>query len=374
MEFYAQTSDLSQELDLVQHVVERRFTIPVLSNVLLEFDKLELRLSATDLALGARCACPARAKAPGAVAVPARRLLDIVRSLPDAEARFKVVENDRLEVKCDRSVFKLVGMAKEKFPVLPEMPKPQARIAVGVLRALVERTIFAVSCDESHLSLTGALLVVKPERAVIAATDGHRLALAEHRGEVPGVSGDLRMLVPHQAMTELQRLLAASAQEAEVRIAGDDRHLFFAVGRRLLISRVLTGEFPNYEAVLPKENTKVVELDAELARAAVRRVALLADERSGAISVELGQNRVEFGCSGGQHGEARESLDARNGEALKIGFNYHYLLDFFGAAGKAGTVRLELKDGQSAAELRLSEDDSYGFRYVVMPLRVRGGA
>ncbi len=337
---------------------------------MLEFENFQLRLSATDLELGARCTCPAKVKTAGVVTVPARRLHEIVRSLPEADIRFRVLENNWLQVTCERSSFKLVGMAKEIFPALPSVPKPQAKVPASVLENLIDRTIFAISNEESRFILNGALLVVKREAVTMVATDGHRLALAEHRGEIAGINGELRMLVPHKAMCELRRLLTESVEEANVEFASNDRHLFFSIMDRLLISRTLTGQFPNYEAILPRENNKVVELDLKLVSAALRRVALLADERSRAVWLQLEKDRLEIASSGGEHGEASEVLDARNGEALKIGFNYQYLLDFFDAVGKAGAVRLELKDDQSAAELRPTDEDGYQYRYVVMPMRV----
>jgi DNA polymerase-3 subunit beta len=241
---------------------------------------------------------------------------------------------------------------------------------VSVLENLIDRTIFAISNEESRFTLNGALLVVKPEAVTMVATDGHRLALSEHRSEIGGLSGELRMLIPRKAMGELRRLVAEGVPEANVEIASDDRHLFFSVIDRLLISRTLNGQFPNYEAILPRENNKVVELDRELFSAALRRVALLADERSHAVRLQLEKDRLEIASSGGEHGEASEVLDARNGETLKIGFNYQYLLDFLAAVGKAVAVRLELKDDQSAAELRPPDEDGYQYRYVVMPMRV----
>jgi len=369
MEFFAQRSDMIKQLDLVQGVVEKKTTIPILSNVLLEFESFQLRMTATDLELGAQCTCPAKVKTAGAVTVPARRLLEIVRSLPDAEIRFRVLENNWVQITCVRSSFKLVGIAKDNFPALPTVPKPQAKIPASVLKNLIDRTIFAISHEESRLCLNGALLVVKPETVTLIATDGHRLALAEHRNEIAGVNGELRMLVPRKAMVELRRLLADTVEEAQVETASSDSHLFFSIMDRLLISRLLTGQFPSYESVLPRENSKVVGLDGERISTALRRVAVLADERSHAVRFQLDKDRLEITSSGGDHGEASEVLDAQNGEALIIGFDYRYLLDFFDVAGKAGAVRLELKDGQSAAELRPSEEDGYRYRYVVMPMR-----
>jgi DNA polymerase-3 subunit beta len=369
MEFFAQKSDMLKHLDLLQGVVEKKATIPILSNVLLEFENFQLRITATDLELGAQCTCPAKVKTAGAVTVPARRLLEIVRSLPDAEIRFRILENNWVQITCGRASFKLVGIAKDNFPALPMVPKPQAKIRASVLKSLIDRTIFAISHEESRLSLNGALLVVKPETVTLVATDGHRLALAEHRNEIAGLNGELRMLIPRKAMVELRRLLADCVEEATVETASSDSHHFFTIMDRLLISRSLTGQFPSYETVLPRENNKVVELDRERISAALRRVAVLADERSHAVRFMLDKDRLKITSSGGDHGEASEVLDARNGEALKIGFDYRYLLDFFDAVGKAGAVRLELKDGQSAAELRPTDEDGYQYRYVVMPMR-----
>lgn len=369
MEFFAQKSGLLKQLDLVQGVVEKKTTIPILSNVLLEFEKFQLRMTATDLELGAQCTCPAKVKTAGAVTAPARRLFEIVRSLPDAEIRFRVLENNWVQITCGRASFKLVGIAKDNFPALPTVPKSQVKIPASVLKNLIDRTIFAISHEESRLSLNGALLVVKPETVTLVSTDGHRLALAEHRNEIAGLGGELRMLVPRKAMVELRRLLADRVEEATVETASSDSHLFFSIMDRLLISRLLTGQFPTYESVLPRENSKVVELDGERISTALRRVAVLADERSRAVRFQLDKDRLEITSSGGDHGEASEVLDTQNGEALNIGFDFRYLLDFFDAVGKAGAVRLELKDGQSAAELRPAEEDGYRYRYVVMPMR-----
>ena len=371
MEFSVKKSDLLKELNLTQGVVEKRATIPILSNLLLEFAGSQVRITATDLELGVRCGCAAKVKKEGAGTVPAKRLFDIIRSLPEAEVRVKILENHWVQVTCERSSFRLVGMAEDNFPVLPAVPKAVATIPANVLAALIQRTIFAISSEESRYTLNGALLLVKPESVSMVATDGHRLALVERDGQATGVSNELRALIPKKAMGELQRLLGECAGDESVAFAKDDTHLFFSLGERVLISRTLTGQFPNYEAVLPRENTRIVELDKDLATAAVRRVALLADERSRAMRLQVDKERVEFFCSSGEYGEAREVVDAQyQGEALQIGFNYQYLLDFLGVLGEGGRIRLELKDEQSAGQLRPTDEETYRYRYVVMPMRI----
>src|SRR5712692_1722897 len=272
MEFTATKADLLKELNLTQGVVERKTTIPILSNLLLEVSDSTLRVSATDLELGVRSGCSAKVNKEGSGTVPAKRLLEIVRSLPDAEVKFKVLENHWIQITCQRSSFKLVGMAKDNFPALPPVPKPIVTIPANVFTALIQKTIFAISSEESRYTLSGGLLLLKPESVSMVATDGHRLAIIERELPVAGLKNELRVLIPKKAMAELLRILADSGADTPVEFSKDESHLFFSAGGRVLISRMLTGQFPNYEAVLPRESTRVVELDKEALASAIRRV------------------------------------------------------------------------------------------------------
>ena len=200
MEISTSKNDLLKELTLTQGVVERKTTIPILSNLLFEVDESTLRISATDLDLGIRCGCPAKVKEGGSGTIPAKRLFEIVRSLPDAEVRFKLLENHWVQVTCERSSFKLVGMARDNFPVLPDIPKPLASLPANVCSAMIQKTIFAISNEESRYTLNGALLLLKPESASMVATDGHRLAMVERDVQVQGLKNELRLLVPKKAM------------------------------------------------------------------------------------------------------------------------------------------------------------------------------
>lgn len=371
MEFTAKKSDLLRELNLTQGVVEKKTTIPILSNLLLETEGAKVRISATDLELGLKSGCAAKVKKEGAGTVPAKRLFEIVRSLPEADIRFKFLENHWVQVTCERSSFKLVGMARDNFPVLPSVPKNLASLPASVLTGMVQKTIFAISSEESRYTLNGALLLLKPDSTAMVATDGHRLALIEREAKVGGVSSELRLLIPKKAMAELIRLLAETEEDTPVEIAKDESHLFFTVGERLLISRMLTGQFPNYEAVLPRENKRIVELERGAVTEAIKRVALLADERSRAVRIQLDKGKIEISSSSGEYGEAHETLDADyQGDPLQIGFNYQYLLDFLNVLGDGGKVRLELKDEQSAGQLRPAGEDPFQYRYVVMPMRI----
>ena len=371
MELSVEKNLLLKELNLTQGVVERKTTIPILSNLLLEASDSTLRISATDLELGIYCGCPAKVKKEGSGTVPAKRLFEIVRSLPDKEIKLKLLENHWMQVTCDRSSFKLVGMAKDNYPTLPAVPDAIVSLPAGVLAAMIRRTIFAIAAEESRYTLNGALLILKPENATMVATDGHRLALVERDLEVAGLKNELRILIPKKAMAELERLLADAEEDLMVGISKDESHLYFSMGHRALISRMLTGQFPNYEAVLPRENNRVVEIEKEEFIAAIRRVALLADQRSRAVRLKLGEGQMEMFSSSGEFGEANETLEVQyKGDPMQVGFNYEYLLDFLNVADEDGKIRLELKDEQSAGQMRSSEDKAFRYRYVVMPMRV----
>jgi DNA polymerase-3 subunit beta len=372
MELTVKKSDLQRELQLTQGVVERKTTIPILSNLLLEAKGDALRLCATDLELGIKTACAAKVKKDGAGTVPARRLLEIIRTLPEADVKLKALENHRVELRCERSNFKLVGLSRENFPALPEFPHTLVKIPAGLFATLIAKTQFAISPEETRYTLNGALLLLKPESITMVATDGHRLAHVESETKFEGLKGEVRVLVPKKAMAEVARLLAEAEEKAEVEFARDDAHLFFKLGERLLIARLLTGQFPNYEAVLPRENTRIVVLDRDAAANAVRRADIVADQRSRAISLALTSEKVEITAQSAESGEAQEELVPGKpyaGEPLKIGFNASYLLDFFGAAA-AGPISFEFKDDQSAGQLRPLAEEDLKYRYVVMPMRL----
>lgn len=370
MEFSVKKYDLLEELSATQGVVERKTTIPILSNLLVEAAGGELAITVTDLELSIRTACPAKVKKEGAGTIPAKKLLELVRLLPDEEIRFKLLENHWVQITSGRRNYKLVGMSKENFPALPEVPGTLVKIPPKVLGTLIARTAFAISSEESRYTLNGALLVLKPDSLLMVATDGHRMALVEADHKLAKLNAEVRVLVPKKAMIEAQRLAAEGGDDAEVEFARDDSHLFFRFGRRLLISRLLTGQFPNYEAVLPRDNTRTISLDRNELNDALRRVSQLADQRSHAVKMALAKDGVELSASSPEYGEAKETIEKEyKGDELAIGFNAAYLLDFLAAAPE-GPVSLELKDEQSAGQIRPLADEKFRYRYVIMPMRI----
>ena len=370
MEITVSKFELLRELTATQGVVERKTTIPILSNYLFEAAGDRLSLTATDLDLSLRTSCAAKVKKEGSCTIPARKLHDYVKLLPDADITIKLLENHWVSIRCGRSNTKMVGMAKSNFPSLPVFPSAGVvSIPAQVLRGLIARTGFAISSEESRYTLNGALMLLKPESIAMVATDGHRLAHCERAGEkFEGVSGEMKTLVPKKAMDELKSLLDSDAETVD--FAKDESTLFFRVGPRLLTSRQLTGQFPNYEAVLPKDNSKSITMHGEELGAAIARVAQFADERSRAVKLRLEKGELKLSASSTETGESEDSIEVEyNGDPMAIGFNAQYLTDFIKATG-SGDVKLELKDPQSAGQLRPAEGEDYKYRYIVMPMRI----
>jgi DNA polymerase III subunit beta len=370
MEFTVSRADLVRELNLSQGVVEKKTTIPILSNVLVEANGDRIVLTATDLELGIRCSCPAKVKKSGGSTIPARRLLDYVRLLPEGDVHVKVADNQWANLTSARSKTRIAGMSKDSFPELPQMPPILAEIPIGVLAQMIARTIFAISSEESRFTLNGALLILKKGGVTMVATDGHRLSMTETSADIPGVTGNYRALLPRKAMAELQKLAGESNADALVRFSGDENHLFFELGDRLLLSRKLTGNFPDFERVLPKDQPNSVALNREEFKGAIERVAQFSDERSRAIRVQVNKGEVKVHSSVSETGESEESIPtAYDGPSVEIGFNAQYLVDFLRAVS-TDEIDFVFKDAHSAGELRPGGDKPDTYRYVIMPMRI----
>src|SRR3984885_10030252 len=370
MEFSVKKYDLLEELEMTQGVVERKTTIPILSNLLFEGAGNKLSLTATDLELSICTSCEAKIKKEGSGTIPAKKLLELVRLLPDEEIKFKFLENHWVQIESGKRKYKMVGMSKENFPAIPEAPHVLAKIPAKLMSGLISRTVFAISAEESRYTLNGGLLLVKPDSVTMVATDGHRLALAETDHKIAGLNAEVRVLVPKKALLELQRLTAEAGEEGSIEFSRDDSYLFFQVGSRRLVSRILTGQFPNYPAVMPRDNNKFVVMESNELNDAIRRVSQLADQRSRAVKLSVSTEGVELSAQSPEYGEATETIEKPyKGDPITIGFNAQYLLDFL-AAIPDGPVRFELKDEQSAGQIRPEGDGPFQYRYVIMPMRI----
>ena len=368
MEFTVKRNLLLNELNLVQGVIEKKSTIPILSNILLDAADDALGITATDLDVSICCGCAAEINAPGTLTVSARRLFEIVRLLPDdSEIKCTLLENDWVKLRAGRSEYKVVGLPRENFPSVPAPPAGGVRLPAADLKAMILRTMFAITQEESRYSLNGALLVLAPHEMRMVATDGHRMALVAKNLDIEGIDSESRSLIPRKTLVEILRLVGDG--DVTVEFSRDENHLFFSIGGKKLISRVLAGQFPNYEMVVPRDNDKRIVVPSRAFTEGIRRVAVMSDEKLRAIKVAFSPGTAELTASSADAGEAREVIEVDfAGPELSIGFNPQYLLDFMGACGSEA-VNILVKDAETQGMLSPAGSSELDYRYVVMPMK-----
>ncbi len=351
-------------LQMVHNIVEPRQTLPILANVLIEADGEAARVTATDLEVGARVAVPARVAAKGAITLAARKLAEIVRELPAASLTMKVGDNAAVTLRCAGVSYRLVGLPADDFPaVVPAAPPAWLTVEAGMLRDMLAQTSFAVSHDESRFALNGVLFVLQPKELRLVATDGHRLAVAS-RAVGQGLSG-VTGIVPRKAVTEIMRVLGASE---EVQIAVTENQFVLQMPNFVMTARLIEGQFPNYEAVIPRAHPARLVLKRSVLAAALRRVSVMADERNKPVRLVFGKGTLTVTAASHDLGEAEEVLeiDYAGGE-VAIGFNSRYLLDALGPMA-GDEVVFQFKDALSPGVLESAEDE--GYRCVIMPMRI----
>jgi DNA polymerase III subunit beta len=376
MELVVRKTDLLRELQLFQGIVERKNTIPILANVLLEAKGDEVKLLATDLEVGLRSRCAASVAKSGALTLPAKKLYEIIKALPETDVRIEEDKNG-VKVAADRFDSRMQTLPREDFPTLPEASGTvSATLARDVVKQMVSKTQFAITGEDTRYFLNGALFILRPDSMSLVSTDGHRLALVT----VPREKGqgtadkdlkegeDVRVILPRKTLLELGRLLGEG--DGDIKYERGENHLFFDIGGRLLISRMIDGQFPAFERVIPKSNDKRVEFDRDRLTSAVRRVALLSNERSRAVKFQIDKGRVEIASSSPEFGEAKETLVVDySSTPVTICFNAQYVLDFLGAV-ETDSVALEFKDEMSQAVMSPVGAEGYSYTYVIMPMRV----
>jgi DNA polymerase-3 subunit beta len=367
MELVVRKNELLRELQLFQGIVERKNTIPILANVLLEAKGDEVRMLATDLEVALRSRCHASVAKGGALTLPAKKLYEIVKALPETDVRIQEDKNG-VKVAADRFDSRMQTLPREDFPTLPDVSgKPRSTLPRAALREMVLKTQFAITGEDTRFFLNGAKLVLKPGSLALVATDGHRLALVEVTHDV-GIDADVGVIIPKKTLLELGKLVAEGEGDIDFEIG--ENHLFFEVGGRVLISRMIDGQFPAYERVIPKGNDKVIEFERERLTSAVKRVALLSNERSRAVKFEIDKGRVEVTSSSSEFGEAKEQLAVEyDGTPLAISFNAQYVLDFLNVV-ETDVVSLSLKDEVSQAVMKPVGAEGYDYTYVIMPMRI----
>ena len=374
MELSLRKSDLLPELQLLQGIVERKSTIPILANVLIQAEDGTVELLATDLEVGLRSHCPASISEKGSLTVPAKKLYEIVRALPETDIRISGSSKGGVKVAADRFDSRMQTLPHEDFPTLPKAGGAfSAVLGRAVLREMVAKTQFAITGDDTRYFLNGALFEFKTDVISLIATDGHRLAIVSvEREKVKGGKGEsneeIRAILPRKTLWELSRLLGEG--EDNVKYERGENHLFFDIGGRVLISRMIDAQFPAYERVIPTNNDKQIQFERDRLTSAIKRVALLSNERSRAVKFQMDNNQVEISSSSPELGEAKELLPVDYaGGSVQICFNAQYVLDFLNVAGTE-SVTLEFKDEMSQAVMKPVGANGCEYTYVIMPMRV----
>lgn len=365
MEIKIQKAVFVKAVGLVGGVsAQRANTLPILGNILFETTKdKKLKVVGTDLEVGISTTIPVEVVKEGSITIPAKKIYEIVRELPEGEIEITVAKNNAVNIKAGKAYFKIMGLPKEDFPKLPECSEGDGiEVEQAVVKEGLSLTSFAISYDETRYVLNGVLLSVKGNKARFVATDGRRLAYIEK--ELPKkASEDFEMIIPVKAVQELLKMLS---WEGSIQIATSQNQAIFNLGETYLVSRLIEGNFPNYEQVIPKEETTVSSAGREDLLQAVRRTALLTSPDSPAVKLDFVKGKILISSRSPNLGEAKEELTAEmTGNEMAIGFNPHYLVDVLKNLD-IETVSLSLTGPDKPGLLR----GKNGYLYVVMPMQL----
>ncbi len=392
MEFKINQSVLKEELGYIQGVVERKTTIPVLSNILIEaIGEREIRIVGTDLDCTIRCDAEAEIIKPGSICIQARKLFDIVRALDVGDVHFKKEDNEWVTMKSSRANFRLAGVARDQFPEIPQFKSTPLKLPAETFNYFIRNTAFAITTEQSRFTLSGAKFIIGDGSAKMVTTDSHRLAYVERA--IDDKESVMDTLIPKKALLELVKI---SRSDGEIAFGEDTNHIYFETEGRLLITRKLSGQFPNYEMVMPKDNDKTVVFDLEEMRNAVRRMSLIADERNRSIRLTIREGEIEVTAQSSEEGEGREIVQADyKGDEIQLGFNWQYLLEFLTnaatgdmeASDEGGNetdgdkvrvregrpplrIAFDFKDANAQTQMSIAGETTYDYKYIVMPLRI----
>jgi DNA polymerase-3 subunit beta len=371
MKFSIKKDEVLKGLQRIQGVVDKKNTMPILANMLLIADTKGIEITATDLEIGLRGRYAAEVEKPGAVTVSAKKMYEIVRELPEEDIQIKVEDGNWVKIVSGHSQFRLVGLPKDEYPAMPDVPEEgMITFAGDVLREMVRKTIYAAGDNDARYVLNGLYVRLSPDKGgtkvLVVGTDGHRLSLidkiieAKHKEE--------SVIIPKKAMMELRRLLEEDGSGEGFRIGFSKNHALFKRNGLVMISKLIDGNYPNYEQVIPKKNTKLVAVSKDVLTHAVKRVSILSKEKTNAVKLQLEKGQLQLSTNNPEVGEANEELSVDyQGESLVIGFNSRYLMDVL-AAMDGPTITLELNDPLSPCLLKEAGNNDY--RCVVMPMRV----
>ncbi|HEX8311973.1 MAG TPA: DNA polymerase III subunit beta [Chthoniobacteraceae bacterium] len=363
MKFSVSKDKLLEGLQTVQNVVSTRTTLPILSNVLLQAEDGQLRLTTTDLDVGVSGTTTAQVDKPGATTLPARRLATIVRELPASDIQIEVDSKNVASIRCGQSFFKILGLPEEEFPPLPKFDgAKEFTISQKELRNALKKTSYAISTDETRYVLNGILFSFKENKLTMVATDGRRLALVDIEVEFPR-SQEVDIIVPSKCVTELARLVG---DDGELKMSVGENQIAFDVNGTLLVSKLIEGNYPNYRQVIPGEARERITLEREQFLNSVHRVSLLASEKSNSVKLIFSKNNIEIAANTPDVGEARESLPVTyKGKEFSIAFNPEFLMAPLRNL-PVDEVFLDLIDEMSPGVIKIQSP----FLYVLMPMRI----
>jgi len=368
MEIKAKRGDLLATLYWTQSIVERRNTMPILANVLIEAKSGNIRVTATDLEVGVRGEVDGAVTKEGTITVNAKKLYEIIREVPNDQVHLKRLENDWLEIRSGKSVFKIVGMDAKEFPQFPNFDSTGlSTTPASAIREMIERTIFSVSTDETRYSLNGVFIEQgEAGKVKMVATDGHRLAYEEKAVGSLGLSKGV--ILPRKGLSELKKLLE-SGDEGVVSLGFKENMGLVRKDKVELFMRLIDGDFPDYTKVIPIGNPNIAKLDHDELLQALRRVSILSSERYKGIRMEFSNGKVSISANNPDLGEAVEDIEAEyKGKLISIGFNARYLMDVLGVLSGDGEIEIALKDELSPSVIRKNGVD--GYLYVLMPMRL----
>ena len=356
-------ADILDSLQLVQNVVSARTTLPILANVCLNAEKSGITITGTDLEVSVRCGLEAKASKTGSTTLPARRLLSIMREMPEDTIEMEVDDKDVATVKCGSSFFKIIGLSEEEFPPMPKFAgKYHYTMEQATLRDMLKRTSYAASMDETRYVLNGVLFSFKSKKLTMVATDGRRLALAENEMDFPK-EAEMEIIVPTKAVSQL---LHSLGDEGTVKIHAQEKQIAFEFGNILIVSKVIDGTYPNFRQVIPSQCEERVTIEREWFLTALKRVSLVTTDRSSSVKLAFAKNKLEISTNTPDVGEARETVTLKYaGKDVAVAFNPEYVMDPLRNLA-CDEVYMELIDALSPGVLKCD----IPFLYVLMPMRV----
>jgi DNA polymerase-3 subunit beta len=371
MKLKIKKDEILKGLQRIQGVVDKKNTMPILSNMLLVADGKGIEIVATDLEIGLRGRYEAEIEKPGAVTVSAKKMFEIVRELPEEIIQIRVEESSWVKIVSGRSQFKLVGLPKEEYPNLPDVAEEgMITIAGEALREMIKKTLYAAGENDARYVLNGLFVHLSQGKGGlnvrIVGTDGHRLSMIDR--VVDAKHKEESVIIPKKAMLELRRLLEEDESQEGFQIGFSKNHALFKRGDLVMVSKLIDGNYPNYQQVLPTQNTKLVTVSKDLITHAVKRVSILSKEKNNAVKLQLDKNQLTLSTNNPEVGEANEELAVDyKGDSLAIGFNSRYLMDVL-TAMDGENITLELNDALSPCLIKEAGNESY--KCVVMPMRV----